>query len=336
VRMQDIASLAGVSMMTVSRVVREPERVAAATRRKVLKVMQSAGYVPNRIAGSLASNRSHVIALVIPIVDPVYADMIRGMTDVLRPQGYEMQLSVSNHSLDVEQHEIEAFLGRRVDGIALVGHTHSKRSIATLRRTGIPVAEIWNLAKRPIGFTVGMSHYNASRAMVRHLVSRGYRRIAYIGGFTQDNDRTGDRERGFLDEMDALKMPVVAHQVVRRGFSFSEGCSGFSELLKLNEGHVDAIFVGSDVIAAGALFEAQRQGLRVPNDIAIAGFDDADIAGAVVPSLTTVKMPRYEIGARVAELFINHARGDTPRRRSYDLGFEIIARESTWRAPAVL
>lgn len=315
-------------MMTVSRVVREPERVSPLTRDKVLAAMRDSGYVRNRIAGSLASKRTHVVALIIPIMDPVFADMTRGMTSVLRNQGYETQLSVSDHSIDVEEHEVETFLGRRVDGIAVVGHTHTARCVAMLRRAAIPVVELWNITRKPIELCVGMSHYRASRAMVRYLFDKGYRSIAYMGGIPVANDRTSDRERGFLDEMRVLGLAVDKQKVVHRKFYFPEGASGLRETIELHK-QLDAVYAGSDVLAAGALFEAQRMGLRVPGDLAIAGFDDADVARSVVPSLTTVKMPRYEIGVRAAELMLERMNGGGRRgRRVYDLKFEIVARES--------
>ena len=328
VRMEDVALLAGVSVMTVSRVVGNPDQVSERTRSKVLGAMRRTGYIRNRIAGSLASKRSHVVALIIPIMDPVFADMVRGMTSSLRQEGYETQLSVSDHSTDIEEREIEAFLGRRVDAIATVGYTHTKRCTAFLRRTSVPVAEVWNVTRKPIELCIGISHYRASRAMVRFLFTRGYRRIAYMGGFPLANDRTSDRERGFIDEMRALKLPMDGHRIVRRQFYLAEGASGLRELLAKNN-NLDAIYAGSDMLAAGALFEAQRMGIDVPKKLAIAGFDDADLARSVVPSLTTVKMPRYEIGVRAAEQLLERIHVGRGKPQVSELGFEIVIRGST-------
>ena len=325
--MQDIASLAGVSVMTVSRVVREPRRVSNATREKVLAVMRRTGYVRNRIASSLASKRTHVVALVIPIMDPAFADMTRSMTTVLHSAGYETQISVSDHSIDIEEREIEAFLGRRVDAIATVGFTHTPRCTAMLRRADVPVAEIWNVTKKPIELCIGMSHYRASRAMVRYLYDRGYRRIAYMGGIPLANDRTGDRERGFIEEMQVCGLAVDRHNIVHRKFYLTEGASGLREILATNA-QIEVIYAGADMLAAGALFEAQRLGLRVPKQLAIVGFDDADMAKSVIPSLTTVKIPRYEIGIRTAELLLERMRSGRAEPHVCELNFEIVVRES--------
>ena len=181
------------SKMTVSRVLRHPERVANGTRRRVQAVMRKANFVPNRVASNLALRCSQVVAIVIPIINPVFADTVRGMTDVLRERGYELLLGITDYSLAVEESAVAAFLGRCVDGIVVTGITHTKRTRDMLKRAPIPVIEIWNITRDPIDVCVGVSHYQASRQMVKCLHFRGYRGIGYLGGDIRGNDLTAGR-----------------------------------------------------------------------------------------------------------------------------------------------
>lgn len=328
-RMEDIARIAGVSKMTVSRVLRHPERVADATRRRVQAVMRKADFVPNRVASNLALRRSQVVAIVIPIINPVFADTVRGMTGVLRERGYELLLGITDYSLAVEESAVAAFLGRRVDGIVVTGITHTKRTRDMLKRAAIPVIEMWNITRDPIDVCVGVSHYRASRQMVKYLHSRGYRRIGYLGGDIRGNDRTAGRQRGYVDAMRDLGLHCDKRRIVHRGFHFSEGAGGLAAILEAHGGQLDAVFAGSDMLAAGALFECQRRGIRVPGDLAIAGFDDAELAGSTVPGITTIRVPRFEIGRAAAEILLQRFEGRYAGPRSVDLGFELVIRQTT-------
>ena len=328
VTIRDVARLSGVSAMTVSRALRQPETVSGDTLRKVQSAVKRTGYVSNRVASRLSSNRGHVVGVVIPIINAAFADTIRGMKDVLRQEGYEMLLGISDYSPQVEHAEVAEFLAQRVDAIALTGHTHLPQTRAMLRRAGIPVVQIWTVTRRPIDLCVGLSHHAASRDMVHHLHARGYRRIAYLGGHTAHNDRTSERERGYVDAMRELQLPVSPQGIVRRGFHLKEGASGLREVRERMP-DVEAVFCGSDMLAAGALFECQRQRLRVPQDLAIAGFDDAELSSEVCPALTTVHIPRFDIGVHAAQAMLARLSGQPQPARVQDLGYRIVVRETT-------
>ena len=330
VRMTDVAARAGVSVMSVSRAVRDPERVSPKIRARVEKAMRETGYVPNALASSLASQRSKVIAVIVPFINASFGDSIHGITDVLQPVGYELLIGQTAFSIANEERLVEAFLSRRVDGLILVGRTHTKTTAARLRDSKLPVVESWNLSETPIDMVVGFSNYEASRAILRYMIDKGYRRIGYLGGFTQDNDRSVDRERGYVDELSAAGLPNGRSLRSYRALEYRQGSEGCDELLERHP-DLDAIFAASDMLAAGALFQCMKRGIAVPGQLAIAGFDDADIASVVHPTLTTVRVPRYDIGVGAAQSLLRRLDAeddDAQRPGTIDLGFEIIKRES--------
>ena len=330
VRMTDVAARAGVSVMSVSRAIRDPERVSSKIRARVEKAMHETGYVPNALASSLASQRTRVIAAIVPFINASFGDTIRGITDVLHPSGYELLIGETGHSMQVEERLTDAFLSHRVDGLLLTGHSHTQGVQERLRNLKVPVVETWNLTDRPMDQIVGFSNYEAARAMTRYLVGQGRRHIGYLGGITQDNDRATDRERGYIDAMTAAGLPCDRSLRSYRKLEFRQGGEGCEELLERHP-DIDAIFAASDMLAVGALFRCIKRRIGVPDDIAIAGFDDSDISSAIHPALTTVRVPRYEMGSRAAQMLLQRldTDGETYGQKVVDLGFEILIRDST-------
>ncbi|MBP5857130.1 LacI family DNA-binding transcriptional regulator [Marivibrio halodurans] len=330
-RMTEVAERAGVSVMSVSRTIRDPERVSRKIRERVEKAMRETGYIPNALASSLASNRTRVAAVIVPFINASFGDTIHGITDVLEEAGYELLIGQIHHAVEREERLVEAFLSRRVDCLVLTGCTHSETTIERLRNGRIPVVETWNLAEDPIDSVVGFSNYEAGRAMTRYLIGKGRKRIAYLGAPTEGNDRARDRERGYIDAMEEAGLPHDRKVRAYRPLALREGADGCQELLE-RAPDIDALFAASDTLAVGALFHCVKRGLSIPDDIAVAGFDDADIAAVIHPSLTTVRVPRYEIGRRAAMLLAQRLDGvdgeDDYVQRTVDVGFEIIIRDS--------
>ena len=328
--MEDVARVAGVSVITVSRVLREPARVAEATRERVLSAIEATGYVPNLVAGSLKSRRSGIIAAVIPsVTHSIVAEVVRGMTEVLDDEGLHLLLANSGFSPKEEEALVAAFLARRPDAIYLTGTTHTAGTRRMLDAAGIPVVETGNLTQSPIDMVVGYSNLEAARAMTHALVASGRRTIGYIGQQSREAiDRVRDRHAGYCKGLRDKKLGVRDALQVEVDLSYRGGASGLRELLG-REPQVDAVFCTSDVIAIGALFEAQRRRLAVPRRLAICGMDDQEIASQCVPSLTTVRMPRYEMGRRAAAMLCGRLAGMAVDPRAVDLGFEVVLRETT-------
>ncbi|HEY1328182.1 MAG TPA: LacI family DNA-binding transcriptional regulator [Casimicrobiaceae bacterium] len=328
-RMQDVARMAKVSVITVSRVLREPERVAEGTRARVLAAIERIGYVPNLVARSLKSQRSGIVAAVIPsVTHSIVAEVVRGMTEVLEENGLHLLLGDSGFSPQEEEALVAAFLARRPDAMYLTGTTHTPGTRKMLATARIPVVETGNLTATPIDMVVGYSNFEAARAMTGALIAAGRRTIGYIGQRGRDYiDRVQDRHAGYVAALrdHALKPPSLEAEV---DLSFRGGAAGVVELLSRRR-DIDALFCTSDVIAIGALFECQRRGIGVPRRVAIAGMDDQEIASQCVPALSTMRMPRYEMGRRAATLLCRRIAGDAIEAKSIDLGFDVVLRETS-------
>lgn len=328
VKMRDIADKAGVSVVTVSRVINHPEKVAPETRARVQAAIEQFNYIPDMLAGSMASRRSFAVGVIIPtITNSLFADTIDGLFSEIEPAGYQLMIGSSRYDPAREAALVRTMISRRVDSIVLTGITHFRETTDLLLRSGIPVFEMWNLTEHPIDTVIGFSNRAAAKQMTLHLHERGYRNIGYLGGLTFHNDRTADREAGFLEAMHEIGDDSGAERIFRAAFDFPSGSAGILAL-KSRHPDMDAVFAASDVLAVGAMLECHRQGWQVPKDIAIAGLDDSVIASQLTPALTTVKFPRYDIGRLIGEQLLARLSGQPCTTRHFDLGFEIVLRDS--------
>ncbi|MEO7242085.1 MAG: LacI family DNA-binding transcriptional regulator [Variovorax sp.] len=328
-RMEDVAQLASVSVITVSRVLREPERVAQTTRERVLWAIKTIGYVPNLAARSLKSRRSGLIAAIIPsVTHSIVAEVTRGMSSALKDAGFHLLLGDSGFSPEEEESLVAAFLARRPDAVYLTGTTHTRGTRRMLDAAGIPVVEAGNLTDSPIDMLVGYSNSDAAAAVTRALINSGRRRIGYVGQVRrQEIDRVRDRHSGYRQALAGNGLASGPKLEVEVELSYGGGGAGLAELLE-RPIDLDAIFCSSDVIAVGVLFECQRRGIAVPGQLAVAGMDDQEIASQCVPSLSTVRMPRYEMGRRAAQMLCNRLAGVKNDETSVDLGFNLVLRET--------
>jgi LacI family gluconate utilization system Gnt-I transcriptional repressor len=327
-RLLDVARAAGVSTMTVVRVLREPHKVAAATRARVKQVLTDTGYTPDLVARGLALNRSGLVAAVIPLLtNSLIAEIIQGLTDALAPAGFHLLLGASGFSATEEEVLVRAFLSRRIDGIFLTGVSHTDQTARMLKRAGIPVVEGGNLTEQPIDMVVGYSNVNAASEVTRYLVKGGHSKIGYIGAFPKDNDRARDRRRGYELALAKARRKMDPSLCLETTLDIDAGAQAMATLLERHP-DVRAVFCSADALAVGALFECQRRHLAIPEHIALAGFDDLAISAQVVPSLTTLRVPRYFIGQRAGEMIRDRLAGLSVRRRVVDTGFELVPRDS--------
>jgi LacI family gluconate utilization system Gnt-I transcriptional repressor len=328
--MEDVARLAEVSVITVSRVLREPERVAQPTRERVQEAIRTIGYVPNLVAGSLKSRRSNIIAAIIPsVAHSIVAEVTRGLNSVLKDNGFHLLLGDSGFSPQEEEQLVSAFLARRPDAIYLTGTTHTPGTKRMLESARIPVVEAGNLTDTPIDMAVGYSNRDAARAITQALIDSGRRRIGYVGQAGRDViDRVQDRYNGYRNALGENGIAFSHNLEAEVELSYRGGAAGMTALLD-NKTELDAVFCTSDVIAVGVLFECQRRKLAVPKRIAITGMDDQEIASQCVPALSTIRMPRYEMGRRAAELICERLAGKAPAQCSIDLGYKMVLRETT-------
>ncbi len=326
--MRDVALEAGVGTITVSRALQHPDRVAAATLKRINDAVGKLHYVPNLAAGTLRSARSRMVAVIVPsISNSIFSETLQAMSEVLRPAGYHLLIGDSNYSLLEEESLVRTFLARRPDAIVLTGYTHSPQALELLERAGLPVIEIWNLCRKPIDTIVGLSNYEASKAMTQYLISKGHRAIGYIGGLREHNDRSVQREAGFLRALKDAGIASDTSRIVRTTFEFESGGVALNALMNRHP-DLDSVFAASDILAIGVLLECLRLKIRVPQQLAVAGFDDMGVSSRMTPPLTTVRVPRTEIGRVTAERILARLAGEESGKRVIDLGFEIVSRES--------
>lgn len=327
-RMSDVARLAGVTAMTVSRALRTPDKVLPKTLSRVETAIAKTGFVSNYAAGSLSSKHSRIIVAMVPtIMNSVFSGMVEGLSNVLRAKGYQLLLGNTNFDLAVEEKLLSEFLGWSPAGIIVTGHRHNRRTWAMLKNSGAPLVEVWCLDHKPMDIVVGFSNYHAAYEMTKSLAAWGYRRIALTYIDAHNNDRSLARRNGYRAALRDLGLPHDPTLECEVPFAVGAGREAARRLLATRP-RVDAIMCASDTLAVGTLMESLRQGLRVPQDVAVTGFGDVELSAELVPSLTTVHLPRYEIGRRTAEVLIARIAGTYSGPQINDCGFSILRRES--------
>ena len=326
---------AGVSALTASRVMRRPEMVSAELRGRVEAAMRELAYVPNQLASALASARTSTIGAVVPsLTNGVFSDYLRALHDVFLPAGLQVLVLNSRYSAEEEERAVVTLLGQHPEAMIVAGIDQTPRSRRVLEQAGIPVIQTMELAETPIDINIGLSQRDAAAAATRYLLSLGCRQIANM---TAPLDaRAMRRLAGFRDACRELGIaPMEELATTPRQSSVSLGVALFRELIERRPG-IDAVFCGNDNLALGCLFECQRRGIRVPDDIAIIGFNDTEFCAAAFPSLSSVATPRYDMARRSAEIIIEIIRGSgaRPDEKRIDVGFRIVERDSTRRASA--
>lgn len=327
VTLDDIALTVGTSSITVSRAFRKPDLVSEELRTQIYKVANELGYVRNRAASALASSKSMNIAVIVPsFSNSVFVDTINGIEKVLRPKGYQMLLGVSNYSLDEEDVLVRAFMAFDPDGIILTGVNYREGVRRMIERARIPVVHMMEVSNPAGLYCVGFSQEAAGETMTTHLLKQGYKRIAFVA--SQLDARTLARNRGYRDTLIRAGLYDSRRELLVPEPS-SIGLGGILlERMLQQAPDCDAIFFCNDDLAQGALFACQRLGISVPERLAIAGFNDLPASAHIVPSLTTVATPRFEIGLRSTQMLLDLIEGRKPVRPCIDVGFELKARQS--------
>lgn len=326
ITLRDVAMLAGVAPITASRAINTPNQVSPDVLRKVQDAVQRTGYVPNRMAGGLASSRSRLIAAVVPsTVVSVFMETIESLNSTLFDAGYQLMLGQSGYSADREEVLLEAIIGRRPDGIFLTGILPPGKARTRLLASGIPVIETWDLTPTPIDMLIGFSHSDIGREVAQFLMSKGYKKFAIVRA---EDERADRRSVAFLDTVAQQGLPPVYVSNVGASRSLKSGREALSRILS-EAPTVEAIFCSSDLLALGVMTEARARGLSVPGDIAVMGFGDVPFVADMVPALTTVRINGEHIGALAARQLMDRAEGRDAPSRIVDVGFSIIERDST-------
>ncbi|EJM21325.1 transcriptional regulator [Pseudomonas sp. GM21] len=323
----DVALKAGVSPITVSRALHRPELVSDATRQHVLETVREMGYVPNLLAGSLASSKSRLVAILLPTIGTsIFAGAVQAIMDRLTEAGYQSLLGPTGYSPEKEEVLLEAILGRRPDGIVLTGTLHTEASRNRLASAGIPVVEAWDLSDTALDIQVGFSHEKVGALVADHFFAKGYRRFSVI---SVDDPRAIRRCNGLIERLKQHDLHDVPVEILPLPATWEVGREGLKRL-QLRASPPELIFCSSDTLAFGVLAEAASQGLRVPQDIAVLGFGDITNAKFAHPALSTVSVNAATMGREVAEALLRRFSGDGDSSvNQMDTGFELIERAST-------
>lgn len=326
----DVAERAGVSSITVSRALRDPEKVSEKLRARIDKAVRALNYFPDTHASALASSRSNVVGVLVPsLTNNVFADTLRAIYDGIEGGPLQVQLGNSRYSADEQERLLRIFLSQRPAGLIVSGIDQTPGARQMLEEANCPVVQIMETGPDPVDMMVGFSHFDGGKAAASHLVAQGYRRIGFLGA--RMDPRTTRRMAGFkaaLEEAGLYDPDLVT--TTPTSSSVSLGSQLLREL-RQKRPDLDAVFCNNDDLALGALFGCQKTGVRVPEELGISGFNDLEMMEAACPPLTSVRTDRYGIGKNAVEMIRMVLDGETPAQKIVDLGFELQARKSTDR-----
>lgn len=327
ITLADVAQHAGVALMTASRALSNPDLVSEALRQRVMEAVQTLGYVPNQAARSLASARSNVISVLVPsLSNAVFTDILAGIQDALDADGFQMLIGNTRYSVAEEAKFLRIHLQSNPDGVLLTGVNQSAELRPMLQAAGIPVVSMMDLPKNPEEMAVGFSQHQAGYAITNHLVHKGRCRIGFIGA--QLDDRTLKRADGYRAALRQAGLYDPKRELlVLDPSTVALGAELLGRMLAMAP-DCDAVFCCNDDLAYGAIYQCQRRGIAVPEQLAICGFNDLPLSAWMNPSVTTIATPRYRIGLEAARMLRGVIEGKQPAVRQIDLGFTLMARES--------
>jgi LacI family transcriptional regulator len=325
-RIEDVARAAGVSTATVSRALSKPESVSQATRDKVQAQIEKLRYVPDAAGRALASGRTQTIGCVIPTLDlAIFARSAHAMQVSLAQAGYQLLVANHNYDLAIEVDLVRALMQRGVDGLILVGAEHQAQLWSLIKSWNKPTLLTWSCDDRLP--SVGFDNQEIAALAVRHLLELGHQKIGMISGHTRHNDRARQRKEGFFAQLTSSGIKSRSDWVCEQDLSISGGRQGFRQILAQSS-KPTALVCGNDLLAIGALFEAQSMGLNVPRDISICGVDNHELAGEIKPGLTTVSLSTSDLGRIAAAQILRILQGEPVPQKSL-LPFHLVQREST-------
>jgi len=323
--LQDVADRIGITKMTVSRYLRNPSQVSAALQGKIAAALDELGYIPNRAPDMLSNATSRAIGVLLPsLTNQVFADVLRGIETVTDAAGYQTLLGHFGYSPEKEELQLRSLLGWNIDGLILTERTHTAASLRMIETAGIPVIEMMDSVSPCLDMAVGFDNVEAARQMTQAILQKGHRHTVYLGA--RLDERTLQKERGYAAAMREAGLEPKS-VMMEAASSFSAGA------LLLREAQqryplTDSLFCTNDDLAVGAMFECQRQGLKVPQQMAIAGFHGHDITLMTTPQLATVQTPRERMGHEAATMLLARIRGESVESTPRDVGFTLFAGES--------
>lgn len=323
----DVARLAGVSEITVSRVVRNKGAIAPATRRAVTEAVAKLGYVPNRAAGSLASAGSSLIGVLLPsLSNVVFPEVLRGINEGLKGTVYQPLIGVTEYDPELEERLLVSLLAWKPAAVITAGFEHTPTSLRLLGESTVRVAELMDIDQRPIDIAVGLSHRRAGYESGRHLVARGYRRFGYVGHDWDADIRARLRHDGLVAALRDAGLALMRESRFGGPSSTAAGRAMLERMLADGEAPEVVVFSNDDM-AVGGVFHCLSAGIAIGRDLGLFGFNGLDIGQSLPMRLSTVRSNRFLIGRLAVEKLIAESRRPA-ERQVIDTGFEIVEGET--------
>ncbi|MEM6341791.1 MAG: LacI family DNA-binding transcriptional regulator [Pseudomonadota bacterium] len=311
--LRDVSAASGVSEMTVSRVLRNRGDVSDSTREKVLEAAKSLGYVPNQIAGSLASQQVNLVAVIVPsLSNMVFPEVLTGINQVLEESPLQPVFGVTDYLPEKEERVLYEMLSWRPSGVIIAGIEHSEAANAMLTNAGIPVVEIMDTDGRPVDNVVGISHRQAGLEMARAILKQGYQRIGFMGTKMPLDHRARKRFEGLTEGLAKAGIEIEERDFYSGGSALAKGREMTQAMLERNP-DLDFLYYSNDMIGAGGLLYLLDQGIDVPGQIGLAGFNGVELLQGLPRELATMDACRLEIGQAAAKIILDQSQPDAER-----------------------
>ena len=307
--LRDVSEASGVSEMTVSRVLRNKGDVSAATRQKVQDAAKRLGYVPNKIAGALASSRVNLVAVIIPSLgNMVFPEVLAGISEVLEDTDLQPVVGVTDYLPEKEEKVLFEMLSWRPSGVIIAGLEHSEASRAMLRQAGIPVVEIMDTDGEPIDACVGISHRRAGRKMAEEIIAAGYKKIGFMGTKMPLDHRARKRFEGFTRTLAKAVIEIADQEFYSGGSALAKGREMTAKMIARSP-DLDFLYYSNDMIGAGGLLYLLEQGVAIPDQIGLAAFNGVELLDGLPRQLATMDACRREIGVKAAQIIVARNQG---------------------------
>ncbi len=328
VTLTDVAKAAGVSPITASRALRSAELVSAELAQRVNAAANALGYVPDPAARALASARSTSIVVLVPMLtNALFVEVLEAIHDVVTPTGYQTLIGVTHYDSEQEETLIRSYLAHRPAGFIVSGFDRTEVARRLITASGLPCVHIMEMASAPGLHSVGFSQTEGGATMTRHLIAQGRKRIVFAAA--QLDPRTMQRAEGYRRAMKNAGLYDPKLEVLNsQRSSIALGGELLEQSLRYNP-DVDAIFFNNDDLAQGGVLNAQRLGIKIPEQIAIGGFNDLTGSDQMNPSITTIRTPLRQMGTQAAQMLLQLLESKPVSKPNIDLGFELVIRKSS-------
>ncbi|MFD1200261.1 LacI family DNA-binding transcriptional regulator [Brucella gallinifaecis] len=327
ITLHDVAQAAGVSEITVSRVLRSKGAISEKTRLRVMEAVRDTGYVHNKLAGSLASSRSNLVGVVLPsLSNSVFPEVMEGINKALARSGFQPVVGVTNYDMDAEEVIVRSMLAWKPAAMIISGLDHTRTTSKLLDSSSIRVIEIMDAGGRPIDVAIGLSHRDAGIATAEHLLQRGYRNFGYVGHDLSSDLRAAQRHQSFVKYLTSQGITAPVEYFIDGPSSIGGGRSALESLLRKRK-KPEVVVFSNDDMAVGGMFHCYAAGLKIKTDIGIFGFNGLDMGQELPQPLSTIKSNRHSIGQIAVETFMQQP--DRPDTSTIiDTGFTILQGET--------